>query len=388
MRQRLGVIAGLATAVGLAGCGQGVATQPASLPTVASAIILDGGALRIDPTAAVRPRIAAHQAEFDLAHAANVGGGGPANSVIFGLVTLRTGAAGTPTFGRTPAWVLFFTPEGRFNCPNERVASPSPRPASSGKDALLVNADTGAAAVYLSRGIGCDSAALAAVRAGGHRRLRRRLRGFARGSRSAGLRGSLVGWLSADTAAGLASASAVAKAAMHRLRLFGVLIGPPLRRLVPGRRTQWAARARVLDAPHHPRLIGSVQRLDDDQQGAISHVVDRGLVGRLARPIHQRSRAIPRCADRRIGAGVAGRARRRHEVLSAAAATLTRRTGPDCGRRLRSRSWLSLVRRGVGLGARCRPTASRARQGRKAGPDDQVPEHHAALDLPGPRTVP
>ncbi|MGH9126333.1 MAG: hypothetical protein ACRDZ8_16640 [Acidimicrobiales bacterium] len=117
-----------------------------------ASVELDGGALRIDPTAAT-PQVSEQHA------IATFRAGTPPDTftqgvvVGFGSVTIATNltTGNTPRFTHQASWVVFYS-EGPLNCPAIAAASASPQPAPT--TAFILSAST-TAVDYTGRGSVC-----------------------------------------------------------------------------------------------------------------------------------------------------------------------------------------------------------------------------------------
>jgi hypothetical protein len=186
-RRRVGVLlialvlgwTGLVEVPATAGAGIGPAGRADTAVLHGQALTLDGGALTVRSTA-VAPHLPITQARFDLTHSSAGGAGFSTGRILYGAVTVTAHRAVDPnspgrypTFQSTPAWVLFFDP-GASSClgtvatpsiakraghPSRRTSSPLPRGNRPDRSAVVINARTGAALIYLGIGAGTCTAA-------------------------------------------------------------------------------------------------------------------------------------------------------------------------------------------------------------------------------------
>jgi hypothetical protein len=169
---------GLVEVPSTAGAGIGPAGRADTVVLHGQALTLDGGALRVRPTA-VATHLPIAQARFDLTHSSAGGAGFSTGRILYGAVTVTAhrevdpnSPGRYPTFQSTPAWVLFFDP-GASSCPAtaltpssakraghsaRRNGVPLPRGNRPDRSAMVINARTGAALIYLGIGAGTCTA--------------------------------------------------------------------------------------------------------------------------------------------------------------------------------------------------------------------------------------
>lgn len=170
------VVGGLLTAlvVSCAGLVAAPSAAQAGVPPEASTAVLhgqrltlDGGALRVRPTAA-RPTVPLRRARFDLMHSTAGGIDFEPGRAVYGAATVTARRTVDPdepgrypTFRSTPAWVLFFDPGGSTCLAGlaapQRVAPQ--RVAVSASSVMVIDARTGAALIYRRAGFGTCAAA-------------------------------------------------------------------------------------------------------------------------------------------------------------------------------------------------------------------------------------
>jgi hypothetical protein len=141
---------------------------PVQVKFSAQTTTLDDGTLSITTAPPQKTAITQAAAEFDLAHSDLGGAGWAQQQVEFGYVTVKPavmtafnpGDAVPAAPNHQLSWVLFYQP-GKSSCPNAGPSQPAPSFAvahPSGKQAMIVDAATGAALDYEGAGAGnCTS---------------------------------------------------------------------------------------------------------------------------------------------------------------------------------------------------------------------------------------
>jgi hypothetical protein len=135
------------------------ATTVASPAQLQHRVVLDGGALILDPpgAGAPRPRITEAQARAVGPQVQYPFLGDPLNLVLAAVSAhVQSRPAGAPATWRL-AWVQFYRQNGRMaSCPpafGGDTPTPSPGATPTNEDALIIDASTGAASIYFGYGI-------------------------------------------------------------------------------------------------------------------------------------------------------------------------------------------------------------------------------------------